>query len=142
MTDSEIFLTKSGKRKGTIKSELLKAYTRLDTTLLYGVEALFFDEEGNHTSTLTADSGRVSQRANTMSVFGNVQAWSVDDRRLIADSLRWDANEDKVMTEGYVEIYRGADMISGYGLEADQRLESAMIKRSLKGEFREPQRNR
>ncbi|MBK7092955.1 MAG: LPS export ABC transporter periplasmic protein LptC [bacterium] len=97
-----------------------------------------FDSSGTHTSTLTADSSRVSQRASTMSVFGNVKAWTQDNRRLVADSLRWNAKTELIETEGYVEIYRGEDMISGYGLETDQRLEHTTIKRQPKGTFSEP----
>ncbi len=138
MTNSEIYLTSGGKRKATIKSDTLMTYARIDTTLLYKVEVLFFDSSGNHTSTLTADSSRVSQRASTMSVFGHVKAWTEDNRRLVADSLRWNAKTERIETEGYVEIYRGGDMISGFGLETDQRLEHTTIKRQPKGSFNEP----
>lgn len=138
MTNSEIYLTSGGKRKATIKSDTLMTYARIDTTLLYQVEVLFFDSSGTHTSTLTADSSRVSQRANTMSVFGHVKAWTKDNRRLVADSLRWNAKTERIETEGYVEIYRGEDMISGYGLETDQRLEHTIIKRQPRGSFSEP----
>lgn len=138
MTNSEIYLTSEGRRKATIKSDTLMTFARIDTTLLYHVEVLFFDSLGTHSSTLTADSSRVSQRANTMSVFGHVKAWTKNDRRLLADSLRWNAKTERIETEGYVEIYRGADMISGYGLETDQRLEHSIIKRQPRGTFSEP----
>ncbi len=139
MTNSEIYLTSGGRRKATIKSDTLMTYARIDTTLLYKVEVMFFDSSGTHTSTLTADSSRVSQRANTMSVFGHVKAWTKNDRRLVADSLRWNAKTERIETEGYVEIYRGQDMISGFGLETDQRLEHTTIKRQPKGSFNEPE---
>jgi LPS export ABC transporter protein LptC len=142
MTNSEIFLTNDGKRKATIKSDLLKAYTRVDTTLLYGVEIRFYDSTGTQVSTLTSDSARVSQRTNRMSVTGHVKAWSNDDKRLFTDSLRWDANKDKIVTEGFVEFYRGADKMSGFGLETDQRLHNVVIKRNLQGSFSEPDSGR
>ncbi len=138
MTNAEIYLTSGGRRKATIKSDTLLTYARVDTSLLYNVTVLFFDSSGAQTSTLTADSSRVSQRANTMSVFGHVKAWTNDNRRLVADSLRWNAKTERIETEGYVEIYRGEDMISGYGLEADQRLEQTVIKRKPRGTFSEP----
>ncbi|MGB5107443.1 MAG: LPS export ABC transporter periplasmic protein LptC [Candidatus Zixiibacteriota bacterium] len=141
MTNSEIYLTSGGRRKATIKSDTLFAYARVDTTLLYNVHVLLFDSTGAHTSTVTSDSARVSQRANTMSVFGHVKAWTNDNRRLVADSLRWNAKTEKIETEGYVEIYRGEDMISGFGLEADQRLERTIIKRKPRGTFNEPEKS-
>jgi LPS export ABC transporter protein LptC len=139
MTDAEIYLTRDGVRKGTIKSKELKEFTRYDSTLLYDVTVLFFDEKGQHTSTLTADSAVVRQNANLMSAFGNVKAWTEDKRKLVADSLRWDANRDLIVTDGYVEVYRGNDTLTGYGLEADQRLKSTVIKRNLKGSFSQPE---
>ena len=139
MTNSEIYLTSDGRRKATIKSDTLFAYARVDTTLLYNVNVQLFDSTGAHSSTVTSDSARVSQRANTMAVFGHVKAWTNDNRRLVADSLRWNAKTERIETEGYVEIYRGEDMISGYGLEGDQRLEQTIIKRKPKGTFNEPQ---
>ncbi len=138
MTHAEIYLTREGIRKGTIKSAELKSFTRYDSTLLYDVEVLFFDDQGKHTSTLVADSAVVRQNSNLMSAFGHVKAWTQDKRKLIADSLRWDANRDLIVTEGYVEVYRGEDILSGYGLESDQRLRSTVIKRGLKGSFTEP----
>jgi LPS export ABC transporter protein LptC len=138
MTNSEIYLTNNGWRAATIKSTLLKAYTRIDTTLLYTVEVQFFDSSGVQTSTLTADSGKVSQRTNIMSVTGHVLANTKDNRRLVSDSLRWDAKNDKVVTEGHVKVYRENGWISGEGLETDQRLSKVLIKRNLKGSFDEP----
>lgn len=138
MTNSEIFLTNNGWRAATIKSSLLKAYTRIDTTLLYDVEVQFFDSAGVETSTLTADSGKVSQRTNIMSVTGHVVANTKDNRRLVSDSLRWDAKNDKVVTEGQVKVYRDNGWLSGEGLETDQRLSKVLIKRNLKGSFDEP----
>jgi LPS export ABC transporter protein LptC len=138
MTNAEIYLTSDGHRKATIKSDTLLTYTRVDSTLLYNVHVLLFDSLGNQSSTVTSDSSHVNQHSNTMAVFGHVKAWTNDDRRLVADSLRWNARTEKIETEGYVEIYRGENMVSGYGLEADQRLEHTIIKRNPRGSFNEP----
>jgi LPS export ABC transporter protein LptC len=138
MTNSEIYLMNGGRRAAAIKSSLLKAYTRVDTTLLYDVEVRFFDSTGVHTSTLTSDSGRVCQKANTMTVIGHVKANTTNNRRLMADSLRWDANKDLVVSEGHVKVFREGSWMSGDGLETDQRLNKVLIRRNLKGSFDEP----
>lgn len=138
MTNAEIYLTSDGHRKATIKSDTLLTYTRVDSTLLYNVHVLLFDSLGNQSSTVTSDSAHVNQHSNTMAVFGHVKAWTNSNRRLVADSLRWNARTEKIETEGFVEIYRGESMVSGYGLEADQRLERTVIKRNPRGTFDEP----
>lgn len=140
MTNAEIYLTADGFRKATIKSESLKVYSRVDTTLMYVVKVMFFDTTGEHTSTLTSDSAWVSQRANRMTVIGHVVGSTTNNRKILADSLRWDARSEQIVTEGYVEIYRGEDILKGEGLETDQRLEQVIIKRNPRGTFNEPDR--
>ncbi len=140
MTNAEIYLTADGFRKATIKSESLKVYSRVDTTLMYVVKVMFFDTTGQHTSTLTSDSAWVSQRANRMTAVGHVIGTTTNNRKILADSLRWDARSERIVTEGYVEIYRGEDILKGEGLETDQRLEQVIIKRNPRGTFNEPDR--
>lgn len=138
VTNSETYLTESGRRTGVIRSDTAKTYESRDTTLLYGVEVDFFDSSGAHILTLESDSGRVTRKATIFDATGNVRAWTDDGRRLSTDSLRWDAATGMVTTEGYVEAYRDGVELSGWGLETDQHLESIIIKRDSRGSFSEP----
>jgi len=138
MTDSEIYLLRQGKRNGVIRSSLMKVYEKLDTVLLYQLEVKFYDSSGVHISTLTADSGVVTNKSSRMAVTGNVFAWTMDDKHLQTDSLRWDSESGMVATDGYVKIRRGDDRISGWGLQTDQRLENMVIKRDIEGDFIDP----
>lgn len=137
LTNTETYLTSAGRRTGVIKAETLKVYTNKDTTLMYGVHVTFYDSSGAHVSTLTADSGLVTRNSTILEAEGNVRAWTVGDKLLLTDSLRWDATREEITTEGFVKAIRGADTISGWGLQTDQRLENIVIK-NIQGSFREP----
>jgi LPS export ABC transporter protein LptC len=137
--DSETYLTKAGRRTTTISYDTLKAFQAKDTTLMYGLEVSFFDSTGSLAMTLTADSGIVTRESTILEAKGNVLAWTDDGRRLVTDSLSWNSESGKVTTEGYVEAYRGANKISGWGLETDQHLENVVIKHDPKGSFVDPQ---
>ncbi|MFH2055717.1 MAG: LPS export ABC transporter periplasmic protein LptC [bacterium] len=139
ISDSETWLTRGNRRTGVIRAETLVVYSAKDTTLLYDVAVDFFDTNGVLTSSLTADSGRVTRRSTQFSVFGDVQGQSNSGKKLLTDSLRWNSQSDKVETEGFVKFIRGIDdTLSGFGLEADAKLEDVRIKKDIRGSFREP----
>jgi LPS export ABC transporter protein LptC len=139
ITDSETYLTRGNRRTGVIRAEILMVYSSKDTTLLYDVEVEFYDTTGMLSSTLVADSGRVTRNSTRFAVFGDVRGHAVSGKKLLTDSLRWNAESDMVETEGFVKFIRAeVDTLSGWGLEADARLEDVRIKRNIRGSFREP----
>ena len=139
ITDSETYLTRGNRRTGVIRAETLMVYSSKDTTLLYDVEVEFYDTTGALSSILVADSGRVTRNSTRFAVFGDVQGRAVSGKKLLTDSLRWNAESDMVETEGFVRFIRGeVDTLSGWGLEADARLEDVRIKRNISGSFSEP----
>ncbi len=139
ITDSETYLTRGNRRTGVIRAETLMVYSSKDTTLLYDVEIEFYDTTGALSSTLVADSGRITNNSKKFSVFGDVRGRAVSGKKLLTDSLRWNAESDMIETEGFVRFIRDeADTLSGDGLEADAQLENVRIKRNISGSFREP----
>jgi LPS export ABC transporter protein LptC len=139
LLDTETFLTKAGRRTGIVRSETLKVYSNQDTTLLYGLEVDFFDSSGALTSTLTADSGRITDQSTAFAAFGDVRARSGADKRLLTDSLRWNTDAGTIETEGFVMVIRQQDTLSGWGLQTDARLENIEIKRRIRGSFHAPE---
>jgi len=138
ITDSQTYLTRGNLRTGVIRAETLKVYSAKDTTLLYDVKVDFYDTNGVLTSSLTADSGRVTHNSTKFAVFGDVRGRSSKNKQLLTDSLRWNAASDMVETEGFVKFIRAkADTLYGDGLEADAKLENVRIKRNIRGSFLE-----
>jgi LPS export ABC transporter protein LptC len=60
-----------------------------------------------------------------------------DTSRLETESLHWDPARQLIVTDDFVRLYRGTDMVSGYGMEADSRLEHVRILRDVRGTITE-----
>ncbi|OGV96576.1 LPS export ABC transporter periplasmic protein LptC, partial [Microgenomates group bacterium RBG_16_45_19] len=49
--------------------------------------------------------------------------------------LRWDPNTAKIVTDDFVKITRGQDVVTGQGMESDQELKNIKIKKNVSGEI-------
>lgn len=92
----------------------------------------FFDENGQLKTTLVALNGEYSQETHDMFVYGDVVGTSLDGDVLETDTLRYLNVEDKIVSDSFVRLTRGGNVMTGWGLEADNRLSSVDIKRNVK----------
>jgi LPS export ABC transporter protein LptC len=95
----------------------------------------FFDKEGKRQTTLISDAGEYSEDTRDMLAFGNVQVESVEGDVLETDSLLWNNELDKILSNSFVRLTRGRDVITGYGLECDPNLNSVDIKRDVQAKI-------
>jgi LPS export ABC transporter protein LptC len=135
--ESDILLSDRGIRKVLIHSNYLEKYLALDSTLMVGIHATFYDSLGKESSTLVSDSGIVREKTSNLKVWGNVKVVSDNGVTLDADSLFWDQDANKIRTESYVKITHGDNVQTGYGLESDSRLTNFRIERQVKAKFKE-----
>ena len=91
----------------------------------------FFDKEGKLQTTLTAEHGEYSEDKHDMVAYGNVRVESVEGDVLETDSLFWNNEKDKILSNSFVKLTRGRDVMTGYGLECDPNLNSVDIKRDV-----------
>jgi len=96
-----------------------------------------YDKKGNHTSVLVADSGLIRERKQKLEALGNVVVTTDEGVKLETESLRWDPEGAKIVTDDFVTITKDKDVITGYGLEADQELKHFKIKKNVKGQIKE-----
>lgn len=134
LEDATIILTTEGKKEAVIYADTLINFEEEDSTIAKDVKVDFYDEFGEYSSTLTSDEGLVRQKINEFSVWGNVVVEN-DTARLDTQSLRWDPNSKLITTDDYVKLRRGKDVLTGYGMKADNRLQNVQILRDVKGEF-------
>jgi LPS export ABC transporter protein LptC len=92
----------------------------------------FFDKEGALQTTLVSEAGEYSEESRNMLAFGNVEVVSVGGDRLETDSLFWDNRRDKILSNSFVKLTRGRDVITGRGLECDPNLNSVDIKQDVR----------
>jgi LPS export ABC transporter protein LptC len=92
----------------------------------------FFDKEGTKQTTLISNAGEYSEETRDMLAYGSVRVESAEGDVLETDSLFWNNERDKILSNSFVRLTRGRDVLTGYGLECDPNLNSVDIKRDVK----------
>jgi LPS export ABC transporter protein LptC len=133
LRNARIFLYNKAIRTTDIQADYIEKYDKFDSTLAWNLKVDFFDSAGAEISNLTADSGLVRERTNSMVANGHVIVVSADSSRLETEQLLWNARENKIETDKFVRIIQKGDTTTGYGLEADQRLTRIKIKKQVSG---------
>ncbi len=93
---------------------------------------VFYDELGKTRTTLVSDSGEYYEDKRDMLAFGHVVVTSVEGDVLETDSLLWDNTQKKILSNSFVKLTRGGDVVTGYGLECKEDLGTVDIKRDVK----------
>lgn len=135
--NSTIILSKEGIRNTVIKARYIAKYKEKKEAFARDIEADLYDTTGQHTSYLTADSGWINEEAQEMEMMGHVVVINEEGVRLETESLRWDPDINKIVTDDFVRITRGEDILTGYGLRTDQNMENIEILRNVKGRIKE-----
>jgi LPS export ABC transporter protein LptC len=137
MENSTITFSEEGIRSAVIWAKYVEVYERLDLKKAKQVRVDFYDREGKHTSVLVADSGMIQERKRKFEALGNVVVTTDEGIKLVTQSLRWDPEKAKIVTDDFVTITKDQNVITGYGLEADQQLKHFIIKKQVKGKIEE-----
>jgi LPS export ABC transporter protein LptC len=91
-------------------------------------------EDGAVSSVLTARYGLVSYNGRDILARSNVILQTADRTLLYTETLRWDNDRKLMTTEDFVRIVKpNGDVLTGYGLEMDQRADIMKIKRKVSG---------
>lgn len=137
MENTTITFTEQGVKSAVIFANHLAVYQEQDLKKARGVRVDFYDQLGNHTSVLVADSGLIQEKKQHLEAVGNVVVTTEEGIKLETQSLRWDPQKRKIVTDDFVEITKKKDVVTGYGLEADEELKHFVIKKSVKGKVTE-----
>ncbi len=135
LTNSDILLSNRGVREVLVHSSHLEKYIDIDSTVMAGIDAIFYDSLGAVSSTLVSDSGIIREKTHELKVWGNVEVSSKDGIKLEADSLYWDQKTNQIVTESFVKITQQGNIQTGYGLESDSKLTNFKIKKDIKAVF-------
>jgi LPS export ABC transporter protein LptC len=132
LQNATIVITSAGLRKALIVADTLFVFEKEDSTAASKIKVDFYNDQGVYQSTLTAMRGLVRQKQQTFFVWGDVVVKN-DTSKIESQSLQWDAKRNLITTDDFVRFERRNDIISGYGLEADSKLENVRILRDVKG---------
>jgi LPS export ABC transporter protein LptC len=136
LRNARIYLYNQAVRTTDIQADYIEKYERQDSSLAWVLRVGFFDSTGKEISNLVSDSGLVRERTGLMIANGHVVVVTEDSSRLETEQLVWNAREDKIKTDKFVRIVQHGDTLTGYGLEADQRLTRIKILHQVSGKMK------
>ena len=91
-----------------------------DALLAGTVKSKFFNEDGNHISTLYSDSATIENVTNNLKAFGNVKVISDSGFVLLSDRILWNNQYKLVTSEDSVMFTTpNEDTLYGIGFESD-----------------------
>jgi LPS export ABC transporter protein LptC len=126
--NSKIVLSDSGRITAIIYATYVRVFqSPAETHLLDGIKVQFYDEKGNVSSVLTAQSGKVDENTKNLEAVGNVVVVSSDSTTLRTEKLSWDNKRQVVHTTEFIHINSPKERLQGYGFESDQHLQRYRI---------------
>jgi LPS export ABC transporter protein LptC len=135
----EVTFTEGGRRTGLLRADSVAIFQSGKVKRGKKVRVDFYDNEGQHVSTLTAETGIYDAQAEEVQARGQVMVVSDDGARLETEVLSWSKETNRIFTDAFVTIARGRNRVSGYGLDTDPRLEDLHIHRDLRGKIEDVQ---
>jgi len=127
-----IFST-GGIRTTEIFSDSVVNFAEKDSTLAYGLKVNFYDNIGNWSSLLVADSGVIREHTEDLEVFGQVNVTTRDSVRVETSQLAWNPKTAKIISDSLVTITKHGDIIRGWGMESDPDLKHLTLKKRVTG---------
>lgn len=133
---ARISLYDKGRVTTEIHAQKLLKFEAKDSTMGYVVDADFFDSLGQKISTLVGDSSLTRENSGHLWVYGNVVVVVLENNtRLETDYLHWNPDIKKIQTDAFVKITKNGDVVTGWGMEADQKLTRIKILKQVSGSF-------
>ena len=119
--ESTVSITREGRMVARASSRRMVQYDRQNLAHLFGdVEVDFYNSEGEHVSTMKADSADINMLTNNMNAFGNVVIHSDSGLVLHTQILNWSNEYDMVSTpESVMFATPELDTLFGIGFESD-----------------------
>lgn len=136
--DAQFTMSNGGEPRASIRSEQMEQYRTEDSTYSVWrtvsdssrVRSFVFDEAGDSSATITADSVVFFNEEGRFEAYGNVVVQTAEGRRLESEHLTWNQFDRKIRTRRFVHITTPTEDVRGNGLVADEDLETYQI-----GEF-------
>lgn len=128
--------TDQGRIEWKMYARSAATYRARNTIVARGVRIDFFDEQGERSSTLSADSGEMNDLNHDMTARGNVVIQATEGTRMTTDLLHFVNRTQRIVTESFVRVERRGDVLTGYGFESDPDLKNFQFKRQVRATVR------
>ncbi|MCK4632109.1 MAG: LPS export ABC transporter periplasmic protein LptC [candidate division Zixibacteria bacterium] len=135
-----IYLYDRGEITAEIQAEKIIKFEKQDSTVAFDLFIDILDSLGQTSTTIVGDSGIIRESRKLLSIYGNVVVINVDSLKLETDFLYWNSRKGKIQTDAFVKITQGEDIMTGWGLEADENLFPFRILKNVSGTITDPER--
>jgi LPS export ABC transporter protein LptC len=113
------YVTKDGVRRSRVEADTAFFYENTQVTHLKKIRVVFFDTQGEESSTLTAKSGTYRWQDGSMEAAGTVVVVSPDGRRLATETLKYDNAANTISTNVHFTFDRGTEHLEGNSFRSD-----------------------
>lgn len=135
--DAEFTMLEEGRRRAILKAPRMEQYKASDSSYsvwhskrdTVRVRAFLFDQDGDSSATLTADSLVFQDEKGRLNAYGNVVVVSQSNKRLRSEHLVWKQADRTIRTRRFVRIVTPKEVVRGNGLVAQEDLETYQIGR-------------
>ena len=135
-----IYLYDRGELTAEIQAEKIIKFEKQDSTVAFDLFIDILDSLGQTSTTIVGDSGIIREGRKQLSIYGEVVVINVDSLKLETDYLFWNSRKGMIQTDAFVKITQGEDIMTGWGLEADESLFPFKILRHVSGTITDPEK--
>jgi LPS export ABC transporter protein LptC len=123
------YVTKDGVRRSRVEADTAFFYENTQVTQLKKIRVVFFDTQGEESSTLTAKSGTYRWQDGSMEAAGTVVVVSPDGRRLATETLKYDNAANTISTNVHFTFDRGTEHLEGNSFRSDPDFKNVVTDR-------------
>jgi len=137
---AKIYLYKKGEVTAEIKADKIVKFEAKDSTMAYNLNIKILDSLGKVSTKVFGDSGIIHESKGLLNIYGNVVVISENKTKLETDYLWWNSKTDRIKTDAFVRITEGKDVVTGWGLDADNKLSRIKILNRVSGTLSNPEK--
>ncbi len=128
----------AGRTRWILKADSAFNFGEDRETLLRGVSVEFYNESGDSVlSWLTALRGSIDPRTRNLVARDSVVVHTAEGHTLETEELRWEQEIEKIVSDKFVRLTQGDNVITGVGIESDAGLNHYVIRSQVEAEFHE-----
>lgn len=130
-------MSEEGRPRAFLRARRMEQYQTEDSTYSVWrsmddsnrVHVYLFDEQGDSSATVTADSLVFQDQKGVLDAYRDVIVTTEDNKRLESEHLTWHQADRTIRTRRFVRIRTPSEVVQGNGLVADEDLETYQLGR-------------
>jgi len=122
VTDFVLTETDRGQPQWTLYANWAATYQSRNLVVARTIHVDFFDDKGQRSSTLTADTGDIQQVTRDMTARGHVVLQTTEGTRMRTEELHFTNQAQRITSDKLVTVERKGNVLDGIGFSSDPEL--------------------